>query len=105
MSKEIFKWAEDIEKIYEELIEKGKSENLDEIQKIRTEQENLLEKTVDHFRDTVNIALKSLTTDLKREDQTILEKINNLKKKIEKKYLENKENLINLLIKDLGFDF
>ncbi|MFX1325777.1 MAG: hypothetical protein ACFE8N_12560 [Promethearchaeota archaeon] len=105
MSTDIFKWAEDIEKIYEELIEKGKSENLSEIQKIRSEQEELLEKTVNHFRDTVNVALKSLTTNLNKEDQVILKKINNLKKKMEKKYLDNQENLINLLIKELGFDF
>lgn len=105
MSIDIFKWTEDMEKIYEDLIEKGKKENLDEIQKVRTEQENLLERKIESYRDTVDFTLKSLIKSLESEDQTILVEIDNLIKKIEKKYRENKDNLIKLLIKNLRFDF
>jgi intergrase/recombinase len=105
MSMDIFKWAEDMEKIYEELIEKGKQENLDEITKVRTEQENLLETKIAHYRDTVDFALKSLIKSLESEDQIIKVEIDNLKKKMEKKYRENKDDLITLLIKNLRLDF
>ncbi|MFW9865428.1 MAG: hypothetical protein ACFFEN_04950 [Candidatus Thorarchaeota archaeon] len=105
MSIDVFKWVEEVEKVYKDLIEKGKKENLDNLQMIRTGQEDLLEKKVKHYHDTVNFALKSLTENLAKEDQTINKKINDLKKQMKKKYQENKDNLIKLLIKDLRFDF
>ena len=41
---EIFKWVEEIEKIYDDLIEKAKDESLEEIKKVQSSQAKIMEE-------------------------------------------------------------
>jgi len=41
---EIFKWVKDIEKVYSDLIEIAKKENLEELVQFRADQEKTLER-------------------------------------------------------------
>ncbi len=102
---EIFEWVKDVEKIYEDLIEKAKNENLDELENLRTEQESIMEKKIVTFRELVGSALESLSKSLENENLFIKKKLKDFKKKMENSYNDNKENLIKLIIKDIGFDF
>ncbi len=102
---EIFEWIKEIEKVYENLIEKAKSENLTELKSLREEQENLMEKSIDNFRNSSDSALKTLTKNLEDQNIFINEKLKEFKNKMKKAYDDNKKNLIELIIKDIGFDF
>ncbi len=102
---EIFEWVKDVERIYEDLIEKAKNENLAELENLRTEQESIMEKKIVTFRELVGSALESLSKSLENENLFIKKKLKDFKKKMETSYNDNKENLIELIIKDIGFDF
>lgn len=101
----IFEWVEEIEKIYKDLIDKAKKENLAELENLRSEQEKNMEKRIKNNREIVDSALKLLLKKLKDEDIFITEKLNDFKKKMEKEYQNSKQNLAELIIKDIGFDF
>ncbi|MFX1305057.1 MAG: hypothetical protein ACFFBV_09375 [Promethearchaeota archaeon] len=101
----IFEWVEEIEKIYKDLIDKAKKENLAELENLRSEQEKNMEKRIKNNREMVDSALKLLLKKLKDEDIFITEKLNDFKKKMEKEYQNSKQNLGELIIKDIGFDF
>ncbi|MFX1364037.1 MAG: hypothetical protein ACFFCE_14795 [Promethearchaeota archaeon] len=102
---EIFEWIKEIEKVYENLIEKAKNENLTELESLREEQENLMEKNIENFRNSSDSALKTLTKNLEDKNIFIKEKLKEFKNKMKKTYNDNKKNLIELIIKDIGFDF
>ncbi|MFX0030058.1 MAG: hypothetical protein ACFE8B_12670 [Candidatus Hermodarchaeota archaeon] len=101
----IFEWIEEIEKIYKDLINKAKNENLNELENLRSQQENNMEEKIEINKNIVESALKSQLKVLKEKDMFILEKIKDFKIKMEKEYQKSKEYLFELLIKDIGFDF
>ncbi len=101
----IFEWVEEIERIYEELVETAKKESLEDIQKDRSAQEKLLEDTTRKNQDIINNALKTVSKKLSAESAKFEELLMNLRNNIEKYYYDNKEDLINSIFKELGFDF
>jgi len=101
----IFEWVEEVEKIYENLIENAKKESLDELERLRTEQEKNMEERIENNRKIVESALKSLSENLNNEDIFITEKIKDFKEKMEITYKNSKETLFNTIIKEIGFDF
>lgn len=101
----IFEWVEEIERIYDELVEKAKKENLEDIRKERTVQEKLLEDTIRNNQEIINNALATVSKKGKEESIKFEELLMNLCNKIEKYYYENREVLINSIFKELGFDF
>ncbi|MFX1380638.1 MAG: hypothetical protein ACFFA4_16265 [Promethearchaeota archaeon] len=101
----IFEWVEEVEKIYENLIENAKKESLDELERLRTEQEKNMEERIENNRKIVESALKSLSENLNNEDNFITEKIKDFKEKMEITYKNYKETLFNTIIKEIGFDF
>jgi len=101
----IFEWVEEIERIYEELVDKAKKESLDDIQKERKTQEKLLEETTRNNQKIIDNALKTVSTKVNEESVKFEELLTNLRNKIENFYYENKEDLTNSIFKELGFDF
>ncbi|MFW9952253.1 MAG: hypothetical protein ACFFKA_19200 [Candidatus Thorarchaeota archaeon] len=101
----IFEWVEEIERIYDELVEKAKKENLEDIRKERNAQEKLLEDTIHNNQEIINNALATVSKKGTEESSKFEELLTNLRNKIEKYYYENKEVLINSIFKELGFDF
>ena len=101
----IFEWVEEVEKIYEDLIENAKKENLAELESLRSEQEKNMEERIENNRKIVDSALKSLLENLNNEDISITEKVKDFKKKMENTYQNSKESLFETIIKEIGFDF
>lgn len=101
---EIFNWAKDIEKIYIELIEKSKKENLDEIQSFRTEQEKILEASFQKRQNLVRDVLQKLSDDVENEISSFKDKISSITDDIVKNYKKSKPQIIEKLIKQLGLD-
>ena len=55
---EIFKWAKEIEKISEDLIQKAKEANLEEIKNLKEVQEQEIEETVQKKQKVIKSAFK-----------------------------------------------
>ena len=102
---EIFKWVEEIEKIYDDLIEKAKKESLEDIRNARTSQEKEMEKTIYTNQEIINDALAKVSNKVKENSENFEELLKNLCNKIVKYYQENKEGLTSLIFEKLGFDF
>jgi F0F1-type ATP synthase membrane subunit b/b' len=102
---EIFKWVEEIEKIYDDLIEKAKKESLEEIQKARDSQEKEMEKLIHKNQEIINDALAKVSKEISKKSENFEELLTVLCNKIEKYYYENKTELTRKLLEKLGFDF
>jgi len=101
----IFKWVEEIENIYENLIEDAKKESLNDIEKLKASIEKDMEKKIHNNQEIINSALKTLSKEVNEKSSKFGESISKLNSKIEKIFYENKEGLMNLIFEKLGFDF
>ena len=102
---EIFKWVEEIEKIYDDLIEKAKDESLREISKVQSSQAKAMEEMVYKNQENFNTALTRVSKEVRDKSGGFEELLKDLCVKIERYYLENKKGLTNLLIDKIGFEF
>lgn len=101
----IFKWVEEIEGIYENLIENAKKESLEGIEKLKASLEKDMEKKNHNNQKIINSALLTLSKEVNEKSSKFGESISKLCSKIEKNFYENKEGLMNLIFEKLGFDF
>ena len=101
----IFKWVEEIEDIYENLIEDAKKESLNDIEKLKASLEKDMEKKNQNNQEIINSALKTLSKEVNEKALKFGESISKLNSKIGKNFYENKEELVNLIFEKLGFDF
>lgn len=102
---EIFKWVEEIEKIYDDLIEKAKDESLEKIKKVQSSQAKVMEEMTYKNQENLNNALAKVSEDVRGKSEEFEVLIIDLCSKIEQYYLENKKGLTNLLFEKVGFDF
>lgn len=100
----IFEWAKEVEKIYQDLIEKAKKENLREIQTLRDEQEKIFDESLKKNQNFVNLALISLNEDVNKENEIFRINLEKELKEIESKYEKNKVILIRAIIDKLGLN-
>ena len=101
----IFEWANEIEKVYEQLMEKARKENSLEIQVFKEQQENLLKELLKKNHDLVNLSLESLSEDVTNGIRAYEAQFDEALKSIEKEYQRKKNELINEIISKLGFNF
>jgi len=102
---EIFNWVKEIENMYNDIVEKAKSENLNDIKSSRAHQEELLEQKVKRTQEKVKAGMRTLSLEENDKANAFNLLLNDLIDKIEKNIQENKDELINLIIKKLGFNF
>ncbi len=102
---EIFKWVEEIEKIYDDLIEKAKDESLGEITKVQSSQAKIMEEMIYKNQENLNKVLTKVSKDVRGKSEEFEVLLKDLCVKIERYYLENKKGLTNLLIEKIGFEF
>ena len=102
---EIFKWVEEIEKIYDDLIEKAKDESLEEIIKVQSSQAKILEEMTYKNQENLNNTLIKISEDVREKSVEFEVLLKDLCVKIEQYYLENKKGLTNLLFEKIGFEF
>jgi vacuolar-type H+-ATPase subunit H len=101
----IFEWVNDIEKVYQQLIDKARQENSLEIQVFKEQQENLLKEMQKKNHDLVNLSLESLSEDVISGIRSYEEKIDEALQKIKNDYQKKKNKLINQMIEELGVSF
>jgi len=102
---EIFKLAKEIEKVYNDLIENTKKENLREIEKLKKKQEKDFELLSEQKQELINSTLKTLSDDLRQRTTRFKEAVSNILETTISTYEKEKENLINSIINELKLDF
>ena len=102
---EIFKWANEIEKVYKDLIDNAKEASFAELQALKNNQEKMMEYAINQKQELVNLALKNLSEEVDKGINKFKNELNNTIKNIEEKYQKNNKNLRKLIIEDLGLDF
>ncbi len=102
---EVFNWVNDIEKVYEDLIEKAKDINLTEIKVSREKQEKVLEALLKQKNELTTTSLKNLSADVQDRIKDFRKKLNEAINNIENVYQKEKKNLEDLILEKLGFDF
>jgi vacuolar-type H+-ATPase subunit H len=101
----IFDWAKELEKIYEELLEEAKNQNLNEIEELKVENEKLIEESLQHKQKLVKKALNSVSNDADKEIMQFKENLTRILEKWEQDYNKNRLKIINDIIRKLGLDF
>ena len=102
---EIFKWANEIEKVYDDLIKNAREESLAEIKALRNNQEKMMEFTLNQKQNIVNLALKELSEKVEKEIISFKNDLNQKIKTIEEQFQKSKNKIIKSIIKKLGFEF
>ena len=102
---EIFKWVKDIEKVYDDLIEKAKNENLEELREFRENQEGIMEELLSKKQEILSLAFKNLSIEVNKEIENFDKKLEKLIKNIEKNYQKNKDLIKKSVLQQIGFDF
>jgi vacuolar-type H+-ATPase subunit H len=102
---DIFKWVNDIENVYEDLINNAKDFNLNDIEGFREEQRKEFENFINKKNEIINNALLRLSQDVKSEVKMFQDKIDRAIKKIEKQFQKNIPNLQKSIIIEAGLDF
>jgi len=102
---EIFKWANEIEKVYDDLIKNAREESLAEIKALRNNQEKMMEFTLNQKQNIVNLALKELSEKVEQEIASFKNDLNQKIKTIEDQFQKSKINIIKSITKKIGLEF
>ena len=102
---EIFNWASEIEKVYDDLIKNAREENLAEIKVLRNNQEKMMESTLNQKQNIVNLALKELSEKVEKEITSFKNDLNQKIRTIEDQFQKSKDKIIKSITKKLGFEF
>lgn len=102
---EIFKWANELEKVYDDLIKNAREESLAEIKALRNNQEKMMESTLNQKQNIVNLALKELSEKVEKEITSFKNDLNQKIKIIEDQFQKSKNNVIKSITKKLGLEF
>ena len=102
---EVFEWVRDIERVYEELINKAKNTNLKDIEEFRQEQAEKFDTFITKINVLVKTAIGNLTVALDQETNSYEKDLDNAIKKIEADFKKNIKNLQKLIIEEVGLDF
>ena len=102
---EIFKWANEIEKVYDDLIEKAKKESLAEIKALRNNQEKMVEFLLNQKQNIVNSALINLAEEVVKEIANFKKVMKQDIKNIEDQFNKRTNDLTKSIIKEIGLDF
>ena len=102
---DLFKWVKDLEDIYENLLEKTKNENLEEIQNFKQKRQEIIDDSIANKQKFVSMALKTLSDDVNNEIKILKQDLDKVIKKIVIEFLKDRKNLEKSVIEKLGFDF
>ena len=102
---EIFKFANEIEKVYEDLIKNAKEDNLSELRALRNNQEKMMEFALNQKQQIVNLALKNVAEEVDIEINNFKNLLNQNIKNIEEQFQNNKNSIIKSIIQKLGLEF
>ena len=102
---EIFKWTDEIEKVYMELIKNAKEDNLVEFKSLRNNQEKMIEFSINQKQKIVKLALKNLAEEVDKEIINFKKSLNKSTKIIEEQFQKNQKNIIKSIIEKLGLEF
>ena len=102
---DLFENLQDIEKVYEDLVNNAKNLNLKEIEKFRDNEERTFEKFIIEKNELVNEVLGTLAKEVTIKINNFENKLDGAIKKIELEFQKTIGNLQKLIIEEVGLDF
>lgn len=103
---ELFKWLNDIENVYENLISKAQEESFAEIKSVIDEEDKKLEKLLKKKQESVDLILKSYIKEVEDYLKNFEKKDDDEIKRIQSTFYQNNEKkLIELILEKLRYDF
>ena len=102
---DLFENLQDIEKVYEDLVNNAKNLNLKEIEKFRDNEERTFEKFIIEMNELVNEVLGTLAKEVTIKINNFENKLDGAIKKIELEFQKTIGNLQKLIIEEVGLDF
>ncbi|MBN1800667.1 MAG: hypothetical protein JW891_04130 [Candidatus Lokiarchaeota archaeon] len=102
---DIFNWVDEIEKVYQELVDKARLENQVEIENYQKQQKEMLKTIHDKNDEFIKSNIDSLLEELKQGVQIFDNQIIKALEDIKQEYQKQKKIVINNIIHKLGFDF
>ncbi|KKL47660.1 hypothetical protein LCGC14_2333340 [marine sediment metagenome] len=102
---DLFEWLKDIDKLYENLTNNAKDNNLKDIEDFRDQQRKKFEAFLEKKNDLVNSALVKLALDSDAETKVFEDHMDGAIKNIEENFQKEIENLHKLIIDEIGLDF
>jgi F0F1-type ATP synthase membrane subunit b/b' len=97
---ELFKWLIDIEEKYDSLINQAKSEGEEQVEDLKSQKDSEMESIIKKKKDFVDSVLNNLMNEVK-EQITSYKEI----KLINENYINNRDKLVQIILKKLGYDF
>ena len=101
----IFDSVNELEKMYENLLNEAKERHTNEVRLLREKNDEMIDKSVNLLDEFINNTLDNLTVELQNKIDEYKRTIEQLFQKIEQEYKENKGNYINQIIKILELPF
>ena len=101
----IFDNVHELEKMYENLLNEAKERHTEEVRVSREKYDEAIDKLVNLLDTYIKIVLENLSKELQDKTNEYKNTIGQLFQKIEQEYKENKEELINQIIKILELPF
>ncbi len=102
---DIFKWIREIEITYEDLIENSRRENTAETQLLKENEEKKKKIILRKKKEFISSILINLSEEIQGAIIKFEKKTDDLIKKIEKEFQNNKVNRVNILLEKMGYDF
>ncbi len=102
---ELFKWLEDIQDLYKNLIEKAQKESITQIKQLDTEKKIEMEKILKKKEDFVNSIINDLLKTMRDHISNFKSTNNKEIEKLKENYFKNRDNLVKSIIDKLGYNF
>ncbi len=102
---EIFKWVQELEKIYNELMEKSEKTSNKELEDFKNNEEKQTQELIARKQNFSNDTFSALNVEVNKQINEFNNQIDDLFKKIEGLYQENKEELIKIIFSKMGLLF
>ncbi|MGQ4873387.1 MAG: hypothetical protein ACP6IY_04855 [Promethearchaeia archaeon] len=102
---DFFEWALEIEEIYENIINKAKQQNIEEIKNFTKEIENEIENKLEKKQKLVQDILKVLVKEIDHLSNAFDKDISFVLDELKTRYEQNKIELIKNILKEIGIEF
>ena len=102
---EIFKWAKEIEKVYEDLINEAINERNTDINELENKEKEILNQLINAKLDFVSTVLNQLHQDVDNSVEDFNIKFEEIVNQIQTSYEQNKSKLTNTILEKIGLDF
>ncbi|MFX1356542.1 MAG: hypothetical protein ACFFA8_04585 [Promethearchaeota archaeon] len=102
---ELFKWLEEVERIYKELIDNAKKDKATQIEQLIKKEESQLKELIQKKDQYIKIVLDELSKDIEDHISTLKKKNKIELENIRNSYLNKKSKIIEIILDKMVYNF